>query len=143
MNFDQHVSVSLTKSFALSPERVFDAWLTPEIVKQWMFPQGNMVKAEIEPSVGGTFTFVDERGGELLEHTGTYLEIDRPGRLVFTWATVDDLPDTDRVIIEIVKTDSGCELTLTHQIHPNWKDYTKPTKEAWRTMLTAMEQKLQ
>jgi uncharacterized protein YndB with AHSA1/START domain len=140
LNFDADVNATVVKTFKnLASERVFDAWLNPELAKKWLFPDGSVTKVEINAKVGGRFTFTDHRDGQDIEHVGMYLEIDHPRRLVFTWATVHDLPDTDRVIVEIAKTPDGCELTLTHQVHPNWKDYTKHTENAWAKMLQAME----
>ena len=87
---DEHprASVAITRQFHGRPERVFDAWLDPDVTRRWLFatPSGLIVECRIEPRVGGGFTIVDWRDGEDVAHTGEYVEIDRPRRLVFTFA---------------------------------------------------------
>jgi len=55
-------------------------------------------------------------------HTGEYLELDRPRRLVFTFGVPKYSPEFDRVTVEITPQGSGCELTLTHDVTPQWAD---------------------
>jgi uncharacterized protein YndB with AHSA1/START domain len=119
--------VRVSRRFDASAERVFDAWLDPEKAGKFLFatPTGTMVRAEIDPRVGGTFCFVDRRDGEDVAHTGTYLEIDRPRRLVFSFAVPKYSAATTRVIVEIVPREAGCELTLTHEgVLPEYRDRT-------------------
>lgn len=44
-----------------------------------------IVRLDLAPHVGGSFSFVVRRQGEEINHVGTYLEIERRRRLVFTW----------------------------------------------------------
>ena len=138
MNTKPSINVSVSHRFSASAERVFDAWLDAERAAQWMFatPTGEMVRAEIDPRVGGTFRFVDRRDGEDVDHTGEYLEIDRPRRLVFTFSV--DGSEADRVIIDIVPLETGCELTLTHEMNPQWAAYADRAAEGWSTMLEGL-----
>lgn len=138
MNTKSSINVSVSHRFSASAERVFDAWLDARTAAQWMFatPTGEMVRAEIDPRVGGTFRFVDRRDGQDVDHTGEYLEIDRPRRLVFTFSV--DGSEADRVIIEIVPLATGCELTLTHEMSPEWAAYADRAKEGWSTMLEGL-----
>jgi uncharacterized protein YndB with AHSA1/START domain len=79
---------------------------------------GEMVRAEIDPRVGGTYVFVDRRNGVDVEHTGTYLDLDRPRRIAFTMFVPHYSTNPDRVTVDIVPKGSGCELTLTHEMEP-------------------------
>jgi uncharacterized protein YndB with AHSA1/START domain len=130
-------TIRVTHHFAASPERVFDAWLDPTKAAKFLFatPTGQMVRAEIDARVGGAFVFV-RRDGEDIEHTGTYLAIDRPRRLVFTFAVPKFSAELTTVTIDIVKRGTGCELTLTHEgVLPEWSERTEG---GWRMILDGL-----
>src|SRR5919107_5527696 len=97
--------------------RQFDAWLDPDKARTFLFatPSGEMVRADIDKRVGGAFRLVDRRDGQDVEHTGTYLEIDRPRRLVFTFAVPKYSSVYTQVTVDIISEGSGCTLTLTHE----------------------------
>jgi uncharacterized protein YndB with AHSA1/START domain len=132
------VTLRITRRFAAWPERVFDAWLDPATAGKWLFTNatGRMVRVEIDPRVGGRFVFVDRRDGEDIEHIGEYLEIDRPRRLVFTFAVPKFSTQMTRVSIDIVSLESGCELTLTHEgVLPDW---ASRTEQGWTGILEGL-----
>jgi|SRR5215213_3699289 len=137
MSVEQSVQVRVTHRFTASAERVFDAWLDARTVGRWLFatPTGEVVRAEIDPRVGGRYLIVDRRDGQDVEHFGEYLEIDRPRRLVFTLAVPKYSQDADRVTIDIVSLESGCELTLTHEMHPEFAEWADRTESGWSTIL--------
>jgi uncharacterized protein YndB with AHSA1/START domain len=143
MPADSQVTVRVQRAYDHPPERVFDAWLDPALLGRWMFGPAirdeEIVRLSVDPHVGGSFSFVVRRQGTEIDHVGQYLEIDRPRRLVFTWGTADTLPDTSRVTIDIVKKETGCELTLTHDMDPKWAEYAERTESGWRKMLEAIE----
>ena len=72
---------------AATPERVWEAYFTPEQFHQFFAPEGLSIPLEsvvIEPRIGGRFecTMVfDETGQENPNH-GTLLEMDPPHRFV-------------------------------------------------------------
>jgi|BarGraIncu00222A_1022003.scaffolds.fasta_scaffold114012_2 hypothetical protein len=73
------LSLEISRRFAATPARVFDAWLS-EDWGQWLGPRGaRCEKASVEPRVGGryamTMTMADGRTAEV---SGVYLEIVRP-----------------------------------------------------------------
>lgn len=131
----------VTRRFDFPAERVFDAWLTCSMIDQWMFGPAvrdeEIVRLAIDPRVGGAFSFVVERQGEEIDHIGKYLEIDRPRRLAFTWAVAGEKAGS-RVTIDIAAQGTGCELTLAHELHPDWASFVERTEEAWRKMLEAL-----
>jgi uncharacterized protein YndB with AHSA1/START domain len=128
----------VTYSFSASPKRVFDAWLDPETVGQWLFatPTGKMVRVEIDPRVGGRFVLVDRRNGEDVEHTGEYLEIDRPRRLVFTFGVPKYSPLFSKVTIEVEPAAQGCDLTLTQEQVP--VEYLSSSEKGWTGILAGL-----
>ncbi len=140
MSAAKPIIVRVRRRFEASAERVFDAWLDPEKARRFLFatPKGEMVRAEIDPRVGGAFNFTERRDGQDAEHIGTYLEIDRPRRLVFTFHTERNSTDLSRVTIDIVPQENGCELTLTHEIDPKWVDYKDRTEAGWTMILSSL-----
>jgi predicted SnoaL-like aldol condensation-catalyzing enzyme/uncharacterized protein YndB with AHSA1/START domain len=141
MNNGDRVQVRVTHRFSASPERVFDAFLDPARAGKFMFatPTGQMVKVEIDARVGGKFAFVDRRDGEDVAHTGKYLVIDRPRRLVFTLAVEKYSQQIDQVEILIVPRGRGCELTLTHGMSAALKDRQGDIERGWSDILDGLE----
>lgn len=143
MNSDLSIEVRATRYFEASPERVFDAWLVPRTLGQWMFGprvrEENVVRLDVDPRVGGRFSLKVERNGQIIDHVGQYLEIERPHRLVFTWAVKGESDDApSQVQIDIAASSSGCVLTLVHSMDAKWADYAQRAQDAWNTMLDAL-----
>jgi uncharacterized protein YndB with AHSA1/START domain len=129
------VTVSVSKSFDLPAERVYDAWLDPEKIRKWFSPGlGPMVRVEVDARVGGHFSFVQRREGNDMDHVGEYRVLDRPRRLAFTWGIAPEPPESV-VSIEITPSDSGCDLVLTHEIPAKYADSAEKTKAGWSTLL--------
>lgn len=144
MSVEESVQVRVTHRFTASAERVFDAWLDARTVGQWLFatPTGQVVVTEIDPRVGGRYRIVDRRDGQDVEHFGEYLEIDRPRRLVFTLSVTGYEEVADRITIDVVPLESGCELTLTHEMHPEFAEWADRTESGWTTILAKLAEVL-
>lgn len=135
---DARVTVRVSRRFSASAERVFDAWLDPQRMRRWLFvtPTGEMVRAEAEPRVGGRFILTERRDGVDVEHLGEYLEIDRPRRLVFSFAVPEFSAEATRVTVVITPSGGGCELVLTHE--GVLTDFEDRTVSAWTGMLEGL-----
>ncbi|ADO71300.1 SRPBCC family protein [Stigmatella aurantiaca] len=142
MSAQPPVRVRVVRQFSASPERVFDAWLDPHWIGRWMFGPGvrdeEVLRIVNDARVGGTFSFLVRRKTQEIDHVGTYLAIDRPHHLVFTWAIEKETAELSRVTIDIVPRGTGCELTLTHEVDPKWAEYAGRTEAGWTTMLGAL-----
>ena len=117
---EQRATVRVTRKFAASPERVFDAWLDPRIAGAWLFATASrpMTRVSIDARVGGAFRFVDELEGEHIEHAGVYLDIVRPRRLAFTLSGNSRSREISHVNVEIAPANGGCKLVLVHENLP-------------------------
>jgi two-component system cell cycle response regulator DivK len=135
--------VRVTRGFDAPCERVFDAWLDADTVGKWLFatPDGEMVRVELDPVVGGRFTIVERRGGEDVLHTGTYEEIDRPRRLVFTLRVPKYSSDESRVAIDLEPRESGCALVLDAG-EAKEEDVAK-FEQGWSTILDGLAAELE
>lgn len=139
-------TVRLTRRFDAAPERVFDAWLAPAMIGRFMFGPDlrdeEVLRIDVDPRVGGAFSFLVRRQGVEIDHVGRYLEIARPRRLAFTWGIVGESEDQSRVDIEITPLEAGCELVLAHRMDPRWADFADRVRGGWSTMLDALARAL-
>jgi uncharacterized protein YndB with AHSA1/START domain len=129
--------VRVTRRFDASAERVYNAFLDPSTARQFLFATatGQVVRCEIDVRVGGTFTIVDRRDGEDVVHTGEYLVLERPRRIVFTLSVEKYSVEKDTVTIEIAPLAKGCELTLTQETRPTDEQAAQGTQEGWTAIL--------
>jgi len=136
-------ALRVTRHFGVPPERVFDAWLDAEVTGRWLFATASraMARTEIDARVGGSFRFVDRRGDGIVEHTGEYLELDPPRRLVFTLSLERHPQVITRVAVEIVPSRYGCALTLAHEGVP--RDRAGDTAARWRGILYGLGETLE
>ncbi len=109
------LEILITRTFDAPAERVFDAWTTPEQVRQWWGTEdAPLVVCEIDLQVGGSWRYVVEYlDGKDLGWHGTYREIERPNRLVSTevW---EPFPDGESVnTMTLTEDDGTTTLTVT------------------------------
>ena len=101
-------------------ERVFDAWVDPRSLAQWMRPASiEKVDVAVEARVGGRFALVMHGADGPLEHTGVYLQIERPRRLVFTWLSPATEQRETLVTVQLVERSGVTEVTVTHELLPD------------------------
>lgn len=129
------VTIQVTRRFDVPPERVFDAWIDPSKVREWMMAPGagEITRMEIDARVGGKFSFVVRRRGEEIEHVGEYLEFVRPRRLVFTWSVPRYSNDSSIVNLDVATAGGVTELTLTHE--RVLQEYGARTEQGWNRIL--------
>ena len=146
MSIKLPVHAVVTALFSAVPERVFDAFLDTRMIGQFMFGPGvrdeEIVSLTNDPRVGGTFSYIVRRQGKEFNHTGEYIEILRPTRLVFTWGVEQDPAGASRIVIEIAPIIDGCEVTLTHEMLPGSEDFIEKARIVWGKMLDKLTEAL-
>lgn len=110
------LTVSIEKTIAAPIEKVFEAWLDPKILSQFMLPMAGMEcpQATTDARPGGSFEIIMQVGENKIPHTGKYLEIDRPNKLVFTW---ESPASTDGSVVSLdfsAVSDKQTNIKLTH-----------------------------
>jgi len=80
------LTLTLSRYFDAAPERVFDAWIGHDW-GDWLPPRGATCKVTaIDPRRGGQFeAAMSMPDGRNIVVFGTYRDVQRPARLVFTW----------------------------------------------------------
>ncbi len=128
----------LHRIIPVSRERVFQAWLDPASLAQWMRPGGaTNATAEVDPKVGGKFRIVMIEGPKRYEHTGEYRVIDPPERLEFTWISQATDHQPTVVTIEFLERAQGTELVLTHRRLPS--SQVESHRRGWTDILQLLE----
>ena len=84
------------------PEAVFDEWLDPEAMAEWMCPPpARCLGVEIDPRIGGRYRIEIEEEGIRFAVTGRYEELHRPDRLRFTWSCTNWSDPSHRSVVTV------------------------------------------
>jgi uncharacterized protein YndB with AHSA1/START domain len=109
-----------TVTIRTTPEAAFDAWLDPRQAVRFLAADPTKVgKLTNDPREGGAFRLVMQGAGERYEHTGRYVVIDRPRRLVFTWISTATDHRLSLVTIVFTPVNGGVRIDLEHEGIPD------------------------
>lgn len=147
-------TLKMTRNFDVARERVFDAWLNPEMMRKWFFTlEGTNKVTKNNPQVGGTWEIIDHRDGKDYRAIGEYLEIDPPTKLVFTFKMPQFSESEDTITVELKELKQGCEMTFTQNIivphEENWTtsdiekalgEYHDGSEHGWNLMFLGMKE---
>ena len=110
-------SLSITRHYAVAPEKVWRAWTEPQALSRWFGPADteSVTSADLDVRVGGHYSIAFRTAdGEEHRVSGVYQEVVPQRRLSFTW-TWQSTPDrVSLVAIELEPKDGGCELRFRH-----------------------------
>jgi len=134
---ENNLVVRVSYRFDASAERVYDAFLDPAKAGKFMFttPTGQITRCEIDARLGGGFTIVDRRNGEDVAHTGKYLALERPRRIVFEFSVEKYSSESSTVTIDIAPLRKGCELTLTQEMKADYASMKQRVQDGWTGIL--------
>ena len=109
--------VRIERTFAASAEEVFDAWTSPQVMRRWFHvaPDWDTPVAEVDLRVGGKVRVVMRRpDGTEAEAQGEYRLIDRPHRLVMTWAFEDDLSNVQLIELSFSQSEGSTTVLMVN-----------------------------
>jgi uncharacterized protein YndB with AHSA1/START domain len=111
-------SLTIKRRFKATPEKVFEAWTSPEKIKRWMGPgEVKTILAENDVRVGGRYHIVMlTPSGEEHDVSGVYREVIANEKLVYTWAW-KSTPERESLVTATFKDDGGggTLMTLLHE----------------------------
>ena len=136
--------VRIERTFAASPEDVFDAWTSPEVMRRWFHcaPDWDTPEAEVDLRVGGQVRVVMRRpDGTQASAQGEYTVIDRPHRLVMTW-TFDDDPSNEQLIELSISETEGSTTVLMVNSSISTDERRDAQDDGWRGCFNELERLL-
>jgi uncharacterized protein YndB with AHSA1/START domain len=112
--------IVVRRTIPATVDELFDAWLDPESLAQWMRPGAiSRSTARVDARVGGAFEVVMHYVDGPRRHYGEYRTIERNRKLVFTWHS-DATHDTETLVtVDFNVASAGTEIVLTHERMPD------------------------
>jgi len=111
--------IQLERTLASNIEDVFRAWTEPEILVKWFHASENVTiqRANIDLRIGGSYCLTMQDHGHVCTITGTYLTIQAPNILEFTWQWDDKSKDPEQTIVKVELSSCmvGTFLRITHK----------------------------
>lgn len=114
----QDLVLTMERTFAAPPDRVYRAWTDEKEVTQWIAPNPEMpTTAELDVRVGGAYVI---RMGDYVVR-GVYRALDPGVKLVFTWKWDGDASDHDMLVTVTFEptADDGTLMRLVHERLPD------------------------
>lgn len=114
-------SLTLTRVYDASPEKLFQAWSSEAILPKWFAPSAAMKvpNVDIDFKEGGKYRIVMESpdGAEQYVAVGEYKKIVENEKIVMSWRWENwpaEQPDS-MLTVELSSKDAGTELMLKHE----------------------------
>lgn len=108
--------IVIKRSIPATVDELFDAWLEPESLAQWLRPGAIAPStAKVDARVGGAFEVVMHYTDAPRRHYGEYRVIERNKKLVFTWYSDATHHTETLVTVEFIAATASTEIVLTHE----------------------------
>lgn len=140
---DTAQTLRMTRTFPASPERVFNAWIDPAMIRRWMSGDGYVVtEVEVDARVGGPYRIVVEGPDGAHITTGEFRALDTGKRLEMTWCY--EGPHTEFADAETILTvhfkpiaENATEIILIHSKLAT-DSIKKGYEEGWASCMSGM-----
>jgi glutathione S-transferase len=136
------VKVQVSEFIRGPREKVFAAWIRPELAVQWHCPEElKVVSFTNEAKVGGKYHLVMEGEAGVFPTWGEYLEIIPNQKLVMTWGGEGDRRYESVVTVEFSDQDGGTLVSLTHE--KLVEEDLQSHREGWQSALRHLKSFIQ
>lgn len=116
-------TVRIERTLAAPPERVYRAWLDPDLLRRWMAAgEFHVTRADVDERVGGRFE-IFQAGPDGVHRGGFSCEIvalEPPARIAIRWGFVGpdrvaDPAHDSMLTVTFEPVDDGTRMTLVHE----------------------------
>lgn len=119
MTKPRSLELVVRRTIRARPERLFEAWTNPAQLRAWWGPRGvRCTAAWSDPRVGGRYAIHNELpDGRTIVISGTFLVVEPPARLVYTWGIEPFARDAEPelVTVQFQTHPEGTDVIVTHQ----------------------------
>ena len=134
-------TLRIERSYNAPAQRVFDAWTSEEVMRRWWHAEHDWETSEasVDLRLGGKVRVVMRDPEKDVEYGGggTYVEIDPPTRLAFTWLW-DENPTRMLIELDFEETDGVTLVRFTHS--GLWDEEAARSHEGgWTTCFDILE----
>jgi uncharacterized protein YndB with AHSA1/START domain len=136
-------TVTVKRKIAAPAQEIFDAWLDPASLREWMRPcsaREKLSDVKVDAREGGAFEIVMHVASGPVRHTGVYQVIDAPRRLVFTWNSPHAGDNDSLVTVEFRPEGKATEVVITHERLP--QDKVAGHTGGWTEILESLANQL-
>jgi uncharacterized protein YndB with AHSA1/START domain len=110
-------TITISRTVAASPDRVFEAWTDVAQLARWWWPQLAGTSYDVDAREGGGYRIHSPAIG--ITAWGRYTDVDRPRRLAFTWnwegeGETDVGSVVDDVVVTFEPAGEGTLVTVAH-----------------------------
>ena len=132
--------------FAATPEEVYEAWTTPEIIVQWFgLERDSLHAADIDLRPGGRWQLLHSKDAEKsVGFEGRYIDIKPQEKLIYSWSYVvehvngdrEATPDS-RVEVDFIPKGKGTFVRLVHSL-VRTEDARRGIGGGWQASFTSL-----
>ncbi|MDE1821496.1 MAG: SRPBCC domain-containing protein [Euryarchaeota archaeon] len=117
------VAIRIERTLHAPPDRVFRAFLDPDLMRQWVTPDDlDLERITVDPRVGGRIEVWHARNGlSTGKFEGRFVKIDPPRELVYHWAFVGTEPEKGEYYDTLVRVmlvpwaEGQTKITVVHE----------------------------
>jgi uncharacterized protein YndB with AHSA1/START domain len=111
------ITLVVQRTIRASPERLFEAWTTPQQLIEWWGPDGvACIAPTVDLRIGGRYRIGNRLpDGREIWITGVFEAIDRPRLLAYTWRIEGSEAESERVTVRFESRGADTDVIVTHE----------------------------
>ena len=123
-----------------APDEVYAAWVEADALATFIAPAPGTAQVEIEPRVGGRLRIVMTFPDRVTEIEGTYLALDRPHTISFSWRPLRAAFDSVVTVTLEPHGEGQTRMTIAHSRLP--QEWLGSYETGWGSIADALERRV-